>query len=178
MKLRQEDVEHIKPQLKNAANRLVQASIMPARVADFVPAKKRFFFTKKAQFVEISKAWRLGVFLISPDAELYCVGETTRAVPPGYPGHVSNERERRREYTKAAFQSGFPEGEVLFFNSPLVHLEAGAELPSSSALLLHDGVFKVRWNPDVTHETAVPFASYLEEQISLQIERSQFNPKE
>lgn len=155
--------------LEDAVVRLTAAGAKKAQIAAFVPAKRKFLISKKAHFTNLVKAWPLGVFLLTEDGELYSVGETTRAVDPGYPGHVSAERERRREFTRIAFASGYPAGEVVYFACTKISIEEGASLPDGSPLIIVNGELRVLWNPGIPAAAATPFASYLAEQVDLRL---------
>lgn len=171
MALTVQGAEDIRRLVEVSVKRLSEAQVPPARLAEFHPASKRFLFSRKARFTEISSVWPLGVLLLSPAGDLYTAGETTRAVPPGHPGHVSVERERRREYTRVAYESGFEHGEVLYFNSPRIPVEPGAVFGNDCALSLTEDGARVRWNRNMPGSATVPLATYLDERISLSIER-------
>lgn len=166
------EIERTKIMLKDAAERLSAARIHHINIVNFVPRQRRFIFSKKAHFVDIAKGWQLGVLLLSTSGELFAAGETTRAIVPGHPGHTSAERERRRAYTRIAFEAGYPVGEVLFFNSPHILLEA--DTPVTAPLTLENGELKVRWSRGSGHIAAnvtnIPFAAYLAEQLALRLE--------
>lgn len=161
-----EQIQHL---VSDAATELAKRGVSTVTLADFSPATKRFLFTKKAAFTPRAEVWSLGVLLIAVDSTLYTAGETTRAVQPGYPGHVSHERERRREFTKVAFESGFAPGTVIYFDSPEIALHPGAILPDDSALTETDGEIRVRWNRKLPHTSTVPLERYLNEQLELKL---------
>lgn len=144
--------------------------ITPVRITEFIPAHTRFFITKKARFIDLAVGWQLGVLLLTSDGGIHTAGESTRAVPPGHPGHVSLDRERRREFMRIAFEHGFTEGEVLYFNSPAIPLEVGQSLPNDAALVLHNETLSVRWNRNLPVDTSVPLERYLNEQLALKTE--------
>lgn len=171
MTLTTDVVDRARILLHSAAQRLQQARITPATIADFLPERKQWFLTKKARFTTLCVGWPLGVLLITPDGEMHTAGESTRAVPPGHPGHVSVDRERRREYTRLAFESGYPEGEVIYFNSPRIELVPGLTLPDHSAVAMRDGVLTVRWNRHLPAAQGIPFDSYVAERVTLRIEQ-------
>lgn len=154
-----------------ASRALSAAGVAPVRVAEFVAPTKRLLFTKKARFVEVARAWPLGAVLITVEGALLTVGETTRVVAPGYPGHVSGERERRREITRVASESGFVEGETIYFDTHPIPLDAGAPMPEDSPLGISDETLTIRWNPKLPSSNAVPFSSYISEQVQLRIEQ-------
>lgn len=171
MTVTSEHVAEVQSLTTDAVTRLSEARVAKARLTQFVPATRRFLVPRKARFVTLDEVWPLGVLLLSPAGDLYTAGETTRAVAPGYPGHVSMERERRREYTSIAFESGFEPGEVVYFDSPRIVMETGVALDTPGALATHEGRLVVRWNPTVSLENARPFAAYVSEQVALRLER-------
>lgn len=163
-------VKHVQDFLIRTSKKLSDAGIDTVTIAKFVPASKRFLFTKKARFETITKAWPLGVLLLSTDNRLFATGETTRAVAPGYPGHTSTERERRREYNKVAFNSGFEVGEVIYFECDPLELTSGEHSEVKHPLVLDVDTLKVLWNRSATASTAIKFENYVNEQVGLAVE--------
>lgn len=178
--------------LLDAVENLKTAGVKQVVIAKFVPQKRFLFFKKKAHFVERGKAWHLGVLLLAENGKLFSAGESTRAVPPGYPGHTSGERERRRVYTKAAHESGFELGQVVFFDSPEIVLVSSGDAEVEGAtniegatsdegatpnpadqntieplIISDDGEILVRWNKHAATENAIPLEKYMLEQIEL-----------
>lgn len=156
--------------LTEAVDTLQAAGINSEQLASLVPSRKRWFFTQKARFEPTGKIWPLGVLLLGTDAELYSIGETTRAVAPGYPGHVSLDRERRRELTSIAHRGPFPEGTVIHFNAHHIDIQPGSELDATSPVILDNDVALVRWNPGISSADARPFEEYIQERVQLLIE--------
>lgn len=155
-----------------AMMRLRAAGVPQHRIVEYIPETKRWLlFTKPALFTEQERVWRLGVLLLNDQGEWFTAGETTRAVPPGHPGHVSIERERRRELTRAAFESHFEEGAVLYFHSPRIPLEAGEKLDGQSAIVIQNDELCVRWNRSLPVSMARSFSSYVSEQVDLALEQ-------
>ena len=155
----------------DSACELLSSITKPTAIrAEYVPPKRRFWgTTKRAQFIQPVPVWPLGVLLLTAEGRLFAAGETTRAVPPGHPGHTSVERERRRHYTQAAVASGFPQGTVIYFHSPALPLREHEPQPEGSPLLWIHGQCRVRWNrafPDST----VDFAGYITEHVQLLLE--------
>ena len=153
-----------------AVEALTEADLPTVRVAQYVAPRKRLLLTQKARFEDVAWAWPLGVLLLTPEQSLMTIGETTRAVAPGYPGHVSAERERRRELTRVASESGFTPGEVIYFDSEPITLEPGEPLAGGSLLSTEGDTLMIRWNPRMVGASLVPFGRYLREQVSLRIE--------
>lgn len=155
-----------------AIERLREAEVPQHRIVEYVPETKRWLvFTKPALFTELERVWRLGVLLLNDRGEWFTAGETTRAIPPGHPGHVSIERERRRELTRAAYESHFEEGAVLYFHSPRIPLEAGEKLDGQSAIVIQNDELCVRWNRSLPVSMARNFSAYVSEQVDLALEQ-------
>lgn len=154
-----------------AVERLQRAAVKDQQLASLSAAHKRWFFAKKARFESLTRVWPLGVLLVTTDGQMYATGETTRATAPGYPGHVSEERERRRELTAIAHRGRFVEGEIIHFNAPLIDISPGSMLNSESPIILTERGPLVRWNPGVSLENAQPFDAYVQERVQLLVER-------
>lgn len=169
MALTPEQAEVLQHVVSSTAALLAKRGVSTVTLADFVPPTRKFLFTKKATFVSRAEVWSLGVLLISVDGTLHTAGETTRAVQPGYPGHVSHERERRREFTKVAFESGFTPGSVIYFDSPEIPVRPGGILPEGSALTEVDGEIRVRWNRTLPSSSTIPVERYIHEQLDLKL---------
>ncbi len=158
----------IRAQLDDARNRLSVAGARDEALAEFVPPHRVLsIFPKKAAMVPVGRVWRLGVFLLDRDGRLYATGSTTRAVPPGHPGHQSVSAESRREYRAAAFRGPFPPGETINFDARPIELDGDALQSSRGPLFLRNGSSWVRWSASAGDDAAMAFPAYLAERVDL-----------
>jgi len=114
--------------------------------------------------VPAGRAWRLGVLLLTPDARLFAVGSTTRAVPPRHPNNQSLSGEERRAHRAAAYEGKFPEGEVVNFDFTPLAVDAAALHRGDGPLGVAHGVVVVEW---ARGQRRVPLAGYLTERAGL-----------
>jgi hypothetical protein len=112
----------------------------------------------------VGRAWRLGVLLLTPDARLFAVGSTTRAVPPRHPNNQSLSGEERRAHRAAAYEGKFPEGEVVNFDYTPLAIDADALREGAGPLGVAEGVVVVEW---ARGQKRVPLAGYLSERAGL-----------
>lgn len=162
--------------INNALQELETSSAKKITIARFISPKRMLFIKRKARFETVAEGWALGVLLLDTEGSLFCAGETTRSAPPGHGGHTSGERERRRGYIRAAHESGYPTGQVIYFDSPKIDTEQeelnanlSAELSTRlSPLTIENGEAQVRWNK-ANPKTTVPLDKYLQEQLSLRL---------
>jgi len=158
-------IEHIHKSIADAVGRLTAAGVPDEALAAFVPPRRRFLLPRKAAMVPLGRVWRLGVFLVDREGVLYRAGTTTRAVPPGYPGHAALETEKRRVYRGAAYRGPFAPGETVNFHASVIDLDPESLRTSDGPLFLTEAGALVRWGPPGGHETAWPFDSYLRERV-------------
>lgn len=161
-------VAGIRTQLDEARHRLSEAGARDEALAVFVPPRRILsVFTKKAAMVPAGRVWRLGVFLLDRDGTLYATGSTTRAVPPGYPGHQSLSAESRREYRAAAYRGPFAPGETINFDARRIELEGDDLHSAGGPLFLRNGSAWVRWSASAGDDAAMAFPVYLGERVDL-----------
>lgn len=158
-----EGVESARALLRDAARRLEDAGAPDDAVAELVPATRRFGIPRAARLRPLGRVWRLGVLLLAADGTVRATGAVTRAVPPGHPGHMALSTEERREVRAAAFR-GFPQGTTVWFDSPVLDLDA---LDGTGPLLLRDGRVVVRWSISAPDDAARDLGPYLQERVGL-----------
>ena len=159
----------VREQVALACATLAAANARDEALARWVPPRRVLFFTRRASFVPLARAWRLGVFLLDRDGTLYEAGSSTRAVPPGYPGYQSVSAENRRAYRAAAHEGPFEPGETVNFDAVAVRIDETLA-DSAGRLFLRDGRALVRWSPAADDATAAEFAAYLDERVNLLLE--------
>ena len=165
-----EDIEcfkHIRAVLSWALRQLDLHSVPMEKLAEYLPARKTLGIERRAKMVHIGDVWHLGVFLLNEQGVLFEYGESTRAVPPGHPGHVSVSQEVRRAYRDVAFRSGFPEGSVVNFNATVIELDIDRLRVDAGSLFVKDGAPFVRWRAGVSDDDAMPFEAYVAERLEL-----------
>ncbi|KQW04000.1 hypothetical protein ASC66_16150 [Leifsonia sp. Root4] len=153
--------------LADAVLQLTAAGSRTEAIARFEPARRRaLLFTAEPRMVPLGRVWRLGVFLLGIDGQLYATGHTTRAVDPRHPGYQSVSAEERRGYRAAAFRGPFERGETVNFDAERIAL---GEEPTSAAspLVVRDGQPFVRWSATASDDALRPFADYLAERVEL-----------
>lgn len=155
----------IRAVIAEAVARLTAEGVPDEALAAFVPPRRRFLLPRKARMVPLGRVWRLGVLLLDREGVLYQAGTTTRAVPPGHPGHAAVETEKRRVYRAAAYQGPFAPGETVNFHATVIDLDPERLRQAEGPLYLSDGGALVRWGPPGGHETAWPLSAYLAERI-------------
>src|SRR5690625_1856877 len=143
-------------------------------LAEYRPAKSWLMFTKPATMQKLDSVWRLGVFLLTVEGELYFAGHTTRAAERLRPNHQDVSREIRRDIAAAAKKGGYPEGFPVNYDA--VPVPNGREellaLPHTAALFVDEArpsgsQLRVRWNPGAPASDAPGLSDYLAERVDL-----------
>jgi hypothetical protein len=156
-------------ELHSAVDRL-NASGAPSEALATVHTPRRLLFVQREpRLLPSGRVWHLGVFLLAPDATLYEVGTTTRAVEPGRPNYQSISGENRRAQRAAALRGGFAPGEVVNFDAKPIILDIEALRSSSGRLFVSDGRLLVRWRAGADAASAREFSDYLRERLELLI---------
>lgn len=160
--------------LSEVRERLVSHGVEPERLAELVPAHRRFLVARPARMHPLGAVWRLGVLLLSADEDppvLYATGRVTRAAERGRPNYQSASREERREIAAAAVRGGYAIGTRVNFDATRIPLD-----PDGIAGLSDDapvGVFgdelRVRWRADAPLDPAPSLEAYLAERAELLI---------
>lgn len=159
--------KHIRQVLAWSLRQLDIHEVPKEHLAEFIPASRVLGFDRRAKLVPVGEVWHLGVFLMNAQGVLFEYGSSTRAVPPGHPGHVSISQEQRREYRDAAFRSGFAEGAVVNFDAKDIDLDIEHLRKSTGGLFVKDGNALVRWRSGVNDDEAMPFETYMAERVEL-----------
>ncbi|RZU65854.1 hypothetical protein EV379_2192 [Microterricola gilva] len=152
--------------IADAVLQLTAADAHTEALARFEPTRRRaLLFTAEPRMVPIGRVWRLGVFLLGLDGQLYATGHTTRAVDPRHPGYQSVSAEERRGYRAAAFRGPFERGETVNFDADPI--DPGAVADAAGPLVVKDGRPLVRWSASAPDDALRPFADYLAERVEL-----------
>jgi hypothetical protein len=162
-----DEIEAARAAVTDAAARLRATGIPPEPLAEFVPPRRVLLFTTEPKLRAIGEVWRLGVFLVDPDATLYAAGSTTRAVEPGRSNNQSVSGEERRMHRAAAHRGRFEEGATVNFGASVIELSEEGLAAASGPLFVADGRLLVRWNPRADATTGVAFVPYLRERLEL-----------
>lgn len=158
-------IARIREIIGDAVARLSAEGVPDEALAAFVPPRRVFWLPRKAAMLPLGRVWHLGVFLLDREGVLYRAGTTTRAVPPGHPGHAAVATEKRRVYRAAAYRGPFAPGETVNFHASVIDLDPASLRLVDGPLFLSEGGALVRWGPPGGHETAWPFDAYLAERI-------------
>ena len=163
--------------IRVSVSELAQAGVVPAALAEFMPARRRFgVLPRPATMRPIGEVWRLGALLLGTDGRLFAAGHTTRAAERGRPGYQSQSREERRDLAAAALRGGYPLGTPVNFDAVPLRLDLGSGEASRSGsgadlpLGLYSGELRVRWRPGASLEGAPTLEAYLDERVSLLID--------
>lgn len=152
----------------DAVLELTAAGARTEALARFEPARRRaLLFTAEPRMVTLGRVWRLGVFLLGVDGQLYATGHTTRAVDPRHPGYQSVSAEERRGYRAAAFRGPFETGETVNFDAEPIVLGDAPTGAGSWPLVVKGGRPLVRWSATASDDALRPFADYLAERVEL-----------
>lgn len=162
-----ERLEAAQAAVADAAARLAADGVSTEPLAEFVPPRRVLVFETKPKLRPIGEVWRLGVFLLDRDANLYAAGSTTRAVEPGRSNFQSASGEERRMYRAAAHRGPFAKGATVNFGARVIELTEEGQAGASGPLFVADGRLLVRWNPTADASTGVEFAAYLRERLEL-----------
>lgn len=154
--------------IRSAVERLSSAGARTESLAELRVPRGLGPFRRAPRFVPVAEVWRLGVLLLSSEAQgarLFATGSVTRARDPRHPNFTSVSGEERRAVREAARRSGFAEGQVVDYDA--IPLPLDGTLGSAGPLIVRDGELFVSWNATRSPDSLVPFASYLAERVEL-----------
>ncbi len=158
----------VRTAVADAVTQLAAAGAHDEALAEYVPGRRVLLvFSKAPALLPLGRVWRLGVFLLGLDGELYATGHATRAVPPKHPGFQSVSAEERRGFRAAAFAGPFAEGETVNFDTRPIGLTAVDLAASTGPLVVVNGQARVLWNATASAQNTHDFHRYLAERIDL-----------
>ena len=150
--------------LQAAADELAASGARDEALAELVTGRKILMLERPATFQPLGRVWRLGALLLRREGGLFATGSITRAVEPGYPGHISVSVELRKAYRGMALKAGYPDGETINFAASRIELEASIT-ESTGPVVVRNGALGVLWSPQ--NPTTTPFATYLSDRVEL-----------
>lgn len=153
-------------QVQDAVVRLRDAGVADEVVAERIVPRRILGVTRPDRLREVTRAWRLGVLLLTRDGGLRSIGTAFRSGEPAHSAMRSRIAEERLELQRAARRGGIRDGETVNVDVARVALEPDAVGVASSPLLLHAGTLLVRW---ARAADPAPFDRYFAEQVALRL---------
>ena len=153
--------------LSRVREQLVTCAPPREHLAEAILPARFLGFQRSGRLRPVGEVWRLGIFLMDADGNLFRAGETVRSENTPHIEHNSAYKAERREYAYAAFRAGFQMGAVVNFGASRIHLDGESLTTPTSPLFVRGRHVLVRWRSGVPDDSAVLFADYLAERLEL-----------
>jgi hypothetical protein len=136
-------------------------------LGDYIPPTTFLGIPRRARLVRVGEVWRLGIFLLTEQGDLFRAGESTRVVEVARIEHASPYRTERATLMDAAYRGGFPVGSVVNFDAYRILLDTEALSDPRAPLFARGDHAFVRWREGATDDECVPFVRYMTERLEL-----------
>jgi hypothetical protein len=153
--------------VRRVQTQLVQHSPPSEHLAEIVGPRSLLGIQRSGRLRRVGEVWRLGIFLMDADGNLFRAGETVRSENTPHIEHNSAYKAERREYAYAAFRAGFEMGAVVNFGASRIHLDIESLTTEEGSLFVRGRHVLVRWRSGVSENESVQFTDYLAERLEL-----------
>lgn len=150
-----------------AVERFAAADVRPEALAEFVPPRRKFFFTRAARMEPLGEVWRLGPLLLTGGGEVLATGRVVRATKRQHPGYQSESLEERRDLAAIALDSGFEAGRSVNFDAVPIPLDG--TIADTGPVGFAEGEVRVRWWQGADLATSPTLEDFLGERAELLI---------
>ena len=137
------------------------------QLAELIVPNKLLGIRRSGRLKRRGEAWRLGIFLMDADGDLFRAGETVRAESLPHTDHNSAYKAERREIAYAAFRAGYSAGTVVNFGVSRINIDAESFASGTSPLFVRDRNIFVRWRSGAPDVQAVVLKDYVTERLDL-----------
>lgn len=153
--------------LGSARTQLVTISPPSEQLAELLVPNRFLGIQRSGHLRRLGEVWRLGIFLMDANGDLFRAGETVRAENLPHTEHNSAYKAERREIAYAAFRAGYKPGTVVNFGASRINIDAESFASGTGPLFVRDRNIFVRWRTGAPDVEAVLLKDYVAERLGL-----------
>jgi hypothetical protein len=153
--------------LGSARTQLVKLSPPSEQLAELIVPNKFLGIRRSGRLRRRGEVWRLGIFLIDADGNLFRAGETVRAENLPHTDHNSAYKAERREIAYLAFRAGYSPGAVVNFRAERIDVDVDSLSNPTGPLFVRGRDVAVRWRIGAPDVEAVLLKVYVAERLDL-----------
>jgi hypothetical protein len=150
-----------------ARTQIVALSPPSEQLAELIVPNKLLGIRRSGRLKRRGEVWRLGIFLMDANGDLFRAGETVRAESLPHTDHNSAYKAERREIAYAAFRAGYSAGTVVNFGASRINIDAESFASGTGPLFVRDRNIFVRWRSGAPDVQAVVLKDYVTERLDL-----------
>jgi hypothetical protein len=150
-----------------ARTQLVTLSPPSEQLAELIVPNKLLGIQRSGRLKRRGEVWRIGIFLMDANGELFRVGETVRADNVPHTGHNSAYKAERRQIAHAVFSAGYTTGTVVNFGASRIGIDVESFASGTGPLFVRGRNTFVRWRSGAPDAEAVLLKDYVSERLDL-----------
>jgi len=153
--------------LRSTRTQLVTLSPPSEQLAELIIPNNFLGIQRSGRLRPRGEVWRLGIFLMDADGDLFRVGETVRAENLPHTVHNSAYKAERREIAYAVFRAGYTTGTVVNFGASRIGIDVESFASGTGPLFARGRNTFVRWRSRAPDAEAVLLKDYVAERLAL-----------
>ena len=153
--------------LGSARTQLVKLSPPSEQLAELIVPNRFLGIQRSGRLRRLGEVWRLGIFLMDADGNLFRAGETVRAENLPHTDHNSAYKAERREIAYLAFRAGYSPGTVVNFRAARIDVDVESFASEAGPLFVRGRDVAVRWRIGAPDVEAVLLKDYVAERLDL-----------
>jgi hypothetical protein len=150
-----------------ARTQLVTLSPPSEQLAELIVPNRFLGIRRSGRLRRRGEVWRLGIFLMDANGNLFRAGETVRAENLPHTDHNSAYKAERREIAYLAFRAGYSPGTVVNFRAARIDVDVDSLSNPTSPLFVRGRGVAVRWRIGAPDVEAVLLNDYVAERLDL-----------
>jgi hypothetical protein len=150
-----------------ACTQLVTLSPPSEQLAELIVPNRFLGVQRSGRLKRLGDVWRLGIFLMDANGNLYRTGETVRSENLPHTDHNSAYKAERREIAYIAFRAGYSPGTVVNFRASRIDVDGNSLSSPNGPLFLRGREVAVRWRLGAPDVEAVVLKDYVAERLEL-----------
>jgi hypothetical protein len=150
-----------------ARTQLVTLSPPSEQLAELIVPNKFLGIRRSGRLRRRGEAWRLGIFLMDANGNLFRAGETVRAENLPHTDHNLAYKAERREIAYLAFRAGYSPGTVVNFRAARIDVDVESFASGTGPLFVRGRDVAVRWRIGAPDVEAVLLNDYVAERLDL-----------
>jgi len=153
--------------LGSTRTQLVTFAPPSEQLAELIVPKGFLGIQRSGRLRRLGEVWRLGIFLMAANGDLFRVGETVRADDLPHTVHNSAYKAERREIAYAVFRAGYTTGTVVNFGASRIGMDVESFASGTGPLFVRGRNTFVRWRIGAPDAEAVVLKDYVAERLDL-----------